>query len=66
MVEDLAIYKILFQCINHYGLKRQLLMLMKPRNDTMETFESDATTISRSSDDGHHKYENIEEMSEYI
>ena len=66
MVEDFATYKILFQCINHYGLSRQLLMLMKPRHDTMETFEPDATTISRLSNDGHHKYVNIEEMSEYL
>ena len=66
MVEDFATYKILVQCINHYGLNRELLMLMKPRHDTMETFEPDSTTISRLSDDSHHRYINIEEMSEYL
>ena len=66
MVEDFATYKTVFQCLNHYGLNRELFLKMRPKQHTMETFEPNATTIPRLSDDGHHKYQNIEEMSEYL
>ena len=66
MIEDYETFKVLFRCLNYYGSKRKVFKQVKLNKTRMASFESNATTNSRLSDDGHHKYQNIEEMSEYL
>ena len=69
MIEDFNTYKLLFRCINNYGLNRQNLMQSNQRFKRSEPLNVSTPTTEEmgyQAYEGHHRYQNIEEMSEYL
>ena len=69
MIEDFSTYKLLFHCLNYYGLNRESLNQIKPSHVVIEPFEDNEPTNSGAENTPkvkHHEYVNIKEMSEYL
>ena len=66
MIEDFPSYKLLFHCLNFYGLNRNKLSQIKPQNEMIETLEDNTIYEECVMTDEHHSYANIEQMSEYL
>ena len=69
MIEHFSTYKLLFHCLNYYGLNREALHRIKPMHVAVEPLEDNEMITSGTANlasSNHHRYVNIEEMSQYL
>ena len=66
MIEDYSSYKLLFHCLNFYGLNRNKLNQIKPQTEMVKNFEENAIYEEYVMTDEHTSYANIEQMSECL